>query len=161
MSDRGELLTFGSPIEVARTALAGAFTVGALTDLDLDVRDELAKLVCRIGVSAVPGGGWWISVRPLRGYDADAAKVSGMLLASGFMTAEAWSSVKLPMSPDERSDVVTARVLRRLLTIQDQNLPGALADIDIEYLHDFRVAIRRTSWLPITQLGQPCAGRAA
>src|SRR6202012_453861 len=30
------------------------------------------------------------------------------------------------------------------LAIQDANLPGTLADTDIEYLHDYRVAIRRT-----------------
>ncbi len=48
------------------------------------------------------------------------------------------------MAADERSDVVVARVLARLLEIQDANLPGALADSDVEFLHDFRVAIRRT-----------------
>ena len=106
--------------------------------------DDLDKLVCRIEVFAAPGGGWWLTLRPLRGYENEAEKARRMLTAAGFMTAEEWGSVKVPMSPDERSDVVTARVLRRLMEIQDANLPGALADIDIEYLHDFRVAIRRT-----------------
>ena len=48
------------------------------------------------------------------------------------------------MAADERSDVVVSRVLLRLLEIQDANLPGALGDSDVEFLHDFRVAIRRT-----------------
>jgi CHAD domain-containing protein len=143
VSERGELVTVRSPVEGAREALAGAFTVQALTDLDLNVRDKLDKLVCRIDVFAAPGGSWWLTLRPLRGYEQEADKVRRMLTAAGFMTAEAWDSVKVPMNPDERSDVVTARVIRRLLEIQDTNLAGAIADIDIEYLHDFRVAIRR------------------
>jgi CHAD domain-containing protein len=145
VSERGELITFNSPSEGARAALAGAFTVRVLSDLDLDVRDGLDKLVCRIGLVVSPGNGWWLSLRPLRGYEADADEIHRMLLASAsFITAEEWGSVKVPMSPGERSDVVTARVLRRLMAIQDANCPGALADVDIEYLHDFRVAVRRT-----------------
>ncbi len=48
------------------------------------------------------------------------------------------------MHAPERADLATARVLLRLQQIQDQNLPGVLADADIEFLHDYRVAIRRT-----------------
>jgi CHAD domain-containing protein len=48
------------------------------------------------------------------------------------------------MSADERGDVAAARVLLRLQQIQDQNLPGVLADANAEFLHDYRVAIRRT-----------------
>jgi CHAD domain-containing protein len=144
VSDRGQLITFGSPIEGAREALAGAFTVQALSDVDFDVRDDLDKLVCRVGIVAAPANGWWLTLRPLRGYDSDAAEIRQRLAASGFITADAWGGVEVPMNASERSDVVVARVLRRLLEVQDANLPGTLADTDIEYLHDFRVAIRRT-----------------
>jgi CHAD domain-containing protein len=144
VSDRGELITFGSPIEGTREALTGTFTIQALSDLDLDVRDDLDKLVCRIGIVAAPANGWWLGLRPLRGYEADAEKIRQMLVDSGFITVEAWGGVEVPMNASERSDVVVARVLRRLLEVQDANLPGTLADTDIEYLHDFRVAIRRT-----------------
>jgi CHAD domain-containing protein len=145
VSDRGELITLHSPVEGVRAALAGPFTVQALSDVDLDVRDDLDKLVCRIGMVAAPGNGWWLTLRPLRGYDAEGEEIRRrLLLAPDFITAEVWGSVEVPMSAQERSDVVVARVLRRLLAIQDANLPGTLADTDIEYLHDFRVAIRRT-----------------
>jgi CHAD domain-containing protein len=37
-----------------------------------------------------------------------------------------------------------SRVLRALLEVIDANLPGTLADTDSEFLHDYRVSIRRT-----------------
>ncbi|MBA3328556.1 MAG: CHAD domain-containing protein [Solirubrobacterales bacterium] len=55
-------------------------------------------------------------------------------------------SSKLGVAPtrDQRADEAAALVLRRLLDVVDANLPGTLADVDTEFLHDLRVAIRRT-----------------
>ena len=45
---------------------------------------------------------------------------------------------------DARADGATAAVLLALLETIEANLEGAIADVDIEMLHDFRVAVRRS-----------------
>jgi CHAD domain-containing protein len=144
VSGRGELVTFVSPLEGVRSALAGEYTALSSGGAGISVRDELDKLVCRITVHAVPGGSFWLTLDPLKGYKRDAERISELLLAAGFMSEEDWKNPRVKMAADERADVATARVLLRLLQIQDANLPGALGDADVEFLHDYRVAIRRT-----------------
>ena len=46
--------------------------------------------------------------------------------------------------PDIRSDRAVKLVLRQLLATMYMNEPGLLTEIDTEFLHDFRVAVRRT-----------------
>ncbi len=145
MSARGDLLSPQHPLEAARTALGPAFGVAdEQGDGVLVVRDEHDKIVCRITVEATPGVGWWLWLRPLRGYEGERERISWLLAQHGFVPAERWGSVDVSMRPEERADVAVARVLLRLREIQRQNLPGVLLGVDIECLHDFRVAIRRT-----------------
>jgi CHAD domain-containing protein len=144
VSSRGELVTLLSPLEGARSALSGAYTVLSAGGAEMAVRDELDKLVCRISVAAVGGESFWLTLAPLKGYGGDAKRIRELLLAAGFMTEQGWKSARVRLDADERSDVAAARVLLRLLEIQDANLPGVLADADVEFLHDYRVAIRRT-----------------
>ena len=65
--------------------------------------------------------------------------------------------------PDDRSDAAAAAILRRLLEIIDANLPGTLADVDTEFLHDLRVAVRRTRALQreLAASSRPTAARAS
>jgi CHAD domain-containing protein len=144
VSGRGELLTAGGPLEAARVALGPIFTVEPENGSGLVVRDELEKIVCRISLEQAPGAGWWVGLHPLRGYDRERDQIEWLLEQGAFTSAGAWSNVKVPMQPHERADVAVARVLLRLREVQEQNLPGTLADSDSEYLHDFRVSIRRT-----------------
>ncbi|MCL2418929.1 MAG: CHAD domain-containing protein [Conexibacteraceae bacterium] len=144
MSDRGDLLSTTSPFEAARTALAQAYTVEQAPDGDLVIRDGLEKIVSRLSVQAAPGLGWWVKLRPLRGYEGDGERIEWLLTQQAFTPAEEWSSIRVPMRAGERADVVVARVLLRLREVQDQNLAGTLSGDDIEYLHDYRVSIRRT-----------------
>ncbi|MFQ5660808.1 MAG: CHAD domain-containing protein [Gammaproteobacteria bacterium] len=46
--------------------------------------------------------------------------------------------------PFQRADVTIKQILYDLLGVMEQNEEGILQDSDPEYLHDFRVAIRRT-----------------
>jgi CHAD domain-containing protein len=80
----------------------------------------------------------------LRGYADEYDRVEELLPVAGFNLPGISAKVEIRMRPDERADVVVSRVLRRLSEVQEANLPGALADIDSEFLHDFRVAVRRT-----------------
>ena len=52
--------------------------------------------------------------------------------------------MKIALSAAERADAAAVTILRRLLETIEVNLPGTLADIDSEYLHDLRVAVRRS-----------------
>ena len=143
MSGRGELVTNQSPFEGISRALGGVFGVETAGPGEIAVRDDLDKLVCRISVLSVLGGSWWLTLMPLRGYEQDADRIRRLLIDDGYTTEDDWKSPQVPMKPRERADVVAARVLRRLLQVQDANLPGTLADADPEFLHDYRVAIRR------------------
>lgn len=51
---------------------------------------------------------------------------------------------QLRIDRGERAANVAARISRALLEVIEVNLPGAIADTDPEFLHDFRVAVRRT-----------------
>ena len=54
------------------------------------------------------------------------------------------SKVKVALAADERADAAAVKILRRLLATIEAQLPGTLADTDSEYLHDLRVAVRRS-----------------
>ncbi len=54
------------------------------------------------------------------------------------------SKLRLALEPDERADASAAAIARRLLEVIELNLPGTLEDVDSEFLHDLRVAVRRT-----------------
>jgi CHAD domain-containing protein len=144
VSGRGDLVTLEPPLEAVRSALAGDYTAVSVAAEAIAVRDELDKLVCRIAVNAAPGGSYWLTLDPLKGYKDDAERIRERLLGAGFASEKGWKSAQVPMVADERADLAVGRVLLRLLQIMDANLPGTLADADVEYLHDYRVAIRRT-----------------
>lgn len=52
--------------------------------------------------------------------------------------------VTLPLISDEAAHLAVRKILRQLLETMDANLEGTLANWDTEFLHDFRVAVRRT-----------------
>ena len=53
------------------------------------------------------------------------------------------SKVAVPLRRSMRSDVAAARVMRELIAVMDAVMPGTLADTDPEFLHDYRVSLRR------------------
>ena len=54
------------------------------------------------------------------------------------------SKLSVDLSPDMRADAALKRVLLHLLGTIEVNEKGTKTDIDSEFLHDFRVAVRRT-----------------
>lgn len=98
----------------------------------------------------------------VRGYDASLKRVRGLLerefglrpastplveevvsLAGGAPEGVA-SKIDVPLSYDEPADVAAAAVLRALFDVVEANLEGTLTDLDSEFLHDFRVSVRRS-----------------
>ncbi len=54
------------------------------------------------------------------------------------------SKLKLRLDPSDQAADATKAILRYLLQAMEANLPGLKQDLDSEFLHDFRVAVRRT-----------------
>ena len=54
------------------------------------------------------------------------------------------AKVEVSLAADQRADAAAAAVLRRLLGVIAENTPGAIEGDDIEYLHQLRVAVRRS-----------------
>jgi CHAD domain-containing protein len=54
------------------------------------------------------------------------------------------TKLNFKLEPDMRADDATRIILRNLLQTIRMNEAGIKADIDTEFLHDFRVAVRRT-----------------
>ena len=66
------------------------------------------------------------------------------LTALGRHPADYTSGVDAEITATMPAPVAVARLLLRLLDTMEQNVDGVLRDIDTEFLHDLRVAVRRT-----------------
>ena len=62
----------------------------------------------------------------------------------GAIPAGIRTKVRVELRPDERTDRAAVAVLCDLAGMVEANLPGTLADLDTEFLHDLRVAVRRS-----------------
>ena len=100
-----------------------------------------------------------VEVIRLRGYPAEAKDVRRRLAGAGLAVAagEPWldalvaaadasrpSSRRFGMHADQPGDLAVADALLGYLGEMEASVDGVVADIDTEYLHDFRVAVRRT-----------------
>ena len=68
----------------------------------------------------------------------------GALAQAGRKPGSYSRKLNVRLKPQSRSDVATKVILRSLLESMKANEPGIKADVDTEYLHDYRIAIRRT-----------------
>jgi CHAD domain-containing protein len=101
-------------------------------------------------------------VRAVRGYDKALRQVRGVLeddlglvtatrpladdavAATGGVPGGVSSKLDVALDGRARADTAAVIVATRLLETIEANVPGTLADIDPEFLHDLRVAVRRT-----------------
>jgi CHAD domain-containing protein len=100
-------------------------------------------------------------LKPVRGYEKEARRFSQWLVRTGWTRTYdhlyrqglaaagkrpgAYSSkIRLQLQPTLRADEATKVILRSLFHVIKCNEEGVKNDIDTEFLHDFRVAIRRT-----------------
>jgi hypothetical protein len=54
------------------------------------------------------------------------------------------SKLNINLDPDMRADIAAKYIYSHLLKAIKDNEQGTIADTDSEFLHDFRVAVRRT-----------------
>jgi len=66
------------------------------------------------------------------------------LTAAGKQAGDYSSSPAIDLQPGMRADAAVRRVLSELFATMKANEAGVIADLDSEFLHDFRVAVRRT-----------------
>jgi CHAD domain-containing protein len=59
---------------------------------------------------------------------------------SGVLSAK----IDVPLTYDQRADAAAVAVLRRLLTVIGDNVEGSISGEDDEYLHQLRIAVRRS-----------------
>jgi CHAD domain-containing protein len=133
----------------------------------LDVLNRDAKTVVRMELEDVElvdgarGGvrlGPRLRLKPVLGYDKAFERTTRVLTADlGLAPAEAplldkaleaagasgAPKAALQLARGTRADEAAGRVLMRLADIADRNVPGTLADLDTEFLHDLRVSVRR------------------
>jgi CHAD domain-containing protein len=139
----------------------------------LDVLDNDRKTVARIrievGRARIPGRAspWQriptlVTLTALRGYDAAYKRLlriiesrpglkrslAGLqviaLQALGVSPPRDVSRFDVALVPSVRADVGARQIYRALLDIMVANEPGMRADLDTEFLHDYRVSLRRT-----------------
>jgi CHAD domain-containing protein len=104
----------------------------------------------------------YVSLRPVRGYPKYSRKLAKRLARipkvqsliqdlyiaaldqAGQKPGSYSSKFNLRLKPKKRSDAATKEILRYLYKIMRANEAGIEADTDTEFLHDYRIAIRRT-----------------
>ena len=103
-----------------------------------------------------------VRVLPVKGYQADFDRLiefmasemewppapdclfDEVMAAVGREPGDYSSKMNVALSPEMSSLAATRKVLRDLLDTLERNIPGTREDLDSEFLHDLRVATRRT-----------------
>ena len=155
----------------ARDAIAAVTGVRALTVVSderrriqrLALQDKEGKTVARVELdepkssAARPAQ---VTVRALRGYDDQARRADRLLVGLGLRAVgqqEDRESGPAPGTPaadrEAPARVLLAAALSGFLVTMRENVPGLLDDVDTEFLHDFRVSVRRTR--ATLKLGRP------
>jgi CHAD domain-containing protein len=129
----------------------------------LELHNKDGKTVARVELdepASAKGATAVVSVRSLRGYDEQATRAARLLTGAGLRAVEHGAQHPAdpvpPRAPGDRDVSATAlltEVLSAFLATMRENLPGLIDDVDIEFLHDFRVAVRRTR--ATLKLGRP------
>jgi CHAD domain-containing protein len=131
-------------------------------EITLGVLNGDQKTVVRLTVETHEGLRGRISATAVRGYDRDLERVNAVLsdtlslpeataplvdealMAASKPPAGLSAKLALELDPEAPANEAAAVVFARLLEVIDDNLPGTLDDVDTEFLHDLRVAVRRT-----------------
>ena len=129
----------------------------------LELRNEDEKTVARLELDEPAAASTHpaeVTVHALRGYEDQARRATRLLTALGLRPVADVDD----REPDDASSTadtdrgapatgLIAMELGEFLAAMRDNLPGLLDDVDTEFLHDFRVAVRRTR--STLKLGRP------
>lgn len=143
------LVTFSSTVHPARTVDQRGKVV---------TRVELHEGLTAEGAATSP---WLVELTGVVGHDADHDRALASLEALGMVRLDGdvatvvaaaaghdlrgrTSSPTVALDADEPARDGFRRVLANLLATIDDNLEGTVGDVDVEFLHELRVAVRRT-----------------
>jgi CHAD domain-containing protein len=139
--------------------------VGELQALNQDAKTIARLAVDRMAVTfpARASAPARLTLVPVRGYQVQAGKVGRALgglpgvsagggsaletalAAAGLRPGEAaGKSAAVQLAPDMPAAQAMSTILQSLLDSMEANVPGTIRDIDTEFLHDLRVAVRWT-----------------
>ena len=128
----------------------------------LNVLNKDKKTILRIRLDEYETLPNRISLQALKGYDKAVERVSTILQKSlelkptkrtilnsalklqGRKPKDYSSKLAIKLDPEMRADHASKEIYQSLLKAIQVNEAGTIADIDTEFLHDFRVAVRRT-----------------
>ncbi len=128
---------------------------------EVRVLDGEEKTVARLLAESVDDGTSQLRIQPLRGYDSSGNRIAQLLARADGFSAILTTPYEVALTHADRSPsngsrrpaamqphtlavVAIAEILTEFAAAIDDNLPGTLASTDTEFLHDLRVAVRRT-----------------
>jgi CHAD domain-containing protein len=156
----GQLRDALSPI-VAPRALLPVVTLRR-TACESRVLNTDEKTVARLLTESADDGSSQLQVRPLRGYGSagdriarELARVDGLtavttrlyddaLVHASRKPGEYKNGHVAQLRPETPAPVAIAEMLQHFAAVVDDNVAGTIAAIDTEFLHDLRVAVRRS-----------------
>ena len=118
------------------------------------------QITCPLGATEVISE-WSLQLLPVKGYEKEAGKIARKLQQIGFgrrkhpylhetlqrfgIAPGTYSSkLNLKLDGKTRAADATTTILKTLFATMQENEAGTIADLDSEFLHDYRVAVRRT-----------------
>lgn len=133
---------------------------GELREGTLALTDDEGKTHARalLHLFTGPGGEQLLAApRGLRGYDAALTRLRDRLIACGGAVVEGDALYRglfpdfplytnkpaLRIAPDETAFQTARAIIASLIPVMRANEPGIIADLDTEFLHDYRVALRK------------------
>jgi CHAD domain-containing protein len=132
-----------------------------------ELRNKAGKIVCRLEWASVSPGKrrgeellQYCRVMPLLGYESEAARVMDQLTRAGASTSGDGPLVvllrhagRIPqqytlrpvfgLSGEMPAREAVRRIVCSILEIAARNVPGILKDLDSEFLHDYRICLRK------------------
>jgi CHAD domain-containing protein len=156
----GRLRDALEPIVAPRALLSVVTVQRAVRESRVLNTDE--KTVARLVTESSSDGTSRLQVQPLRGYAADGDRIARLIGRIAGLTAAATTpyddaltlatrspndqeqNLAAPLQPETPAPVAVANMLAQFAAAIDDNVAGTIAAIDIEFLHDLRVAVRRT-----------------
>ncbi|MGE4294274.1 MAG: CHAD domain-containing protein [Campylobacterales bacterium] len=85
----------------------------------------------------------YVGLQGLRGYEKSLKRIEGALIKMAF-ARRLPALENLGLRRGQSAHEAFTRIAQRLLEVMEANEAGVLADLDVEFLHDFRVSLRRT-----------------
>jgi CHAD domain-containing protein len=150
------------PAGPVRAAVAGVAGIRALMVVSdekrrmslLELRNKDGKIVVRVELDepvSAGAGPARLTVLTLRGYDEQGRRAARILTGLGLRAVEPGEDRETVGAPPKArvdravpASVLLTMALRDFSATMRANLPGLLDDVDTEFLHDFRVAVRQT-----------------